>query len=637
MEKELTGHGVFSNRRIPHNGERQDRPEVWKTGEDMDLKRILLPSGTEADEALYYRRDEKVSVEADGSLRFALDGRADFDTYFNSFSTGKWKKYTVVEKVQLILELQGAFSVELVYQYLEGDEIRTELLECREVSLPERGSVLLDLGENRDEGMLFFRCQSLAEGSVLFGGRYLSENLMPSDMKVNLMVDICTFKREEYVYRNLKLLKEQILENPDSPLYRHLYVHISDNAKTLDPSVADGTIVKITPNKNAGGVGGFTRGIIEAMSRAKERDISHVLLMDDDAMIEPGSLETTYTFLSVLKEEYKDYTLAGSIIQLNKPYLQYEEGAQWNEGGIQALKHKVDLRDVKVLLLNEDESEKVEYAGWWYCCIPLSVISKDNLPLPLFIHRDDVEYGLRTGKGFIYLNGVGVWHEAFENKVSGPMEYYDIRNHCIVNAIHCPGYGAKRMKKMLLKWASSNIAKYRYQYVDMNIRGVEDFLKGADWFMQQEPVALHAEICELNYKAKPKEEYIGYKGITEEDYNWEKLITPDKSDYIPVWKKLIHLLFINGYILPSKKDKVPVVPPYNNIYKMFRLSEAIMTDAAGNSVSTKRSFKRMLQCYRDLFKIMRRIDKEYEAAKKTYVDRFHDMISLDFWREYLEI
>ena len=156
--------------------------------------------------------------------------------------------------------------------------------------------------------------------------------------------------------------------------------------------------MKVSPNKNAGGVGGFTRGIIEAMSLAKQRDISHVLLMDDDAMIEPASLEVTYSFLSVLKEEYQDYTLAGSIIQLNKPYLQYEEGAQWNQGAIEALKHKVDLREVKVLLLNEDESEKVEYAGWWYCCIPLSVISKENLPLPLFIHRDDVEYGLRRGQ-----------------------------------------------------------------------------------------------------------------------------------------------------------------------------------------------------------------------------------------------
>ena len=377
----------------------------------------------------------------------------------------------------------------------------------------------------------------------------------------------------------------------------------------------------------------------EKFYRAYDLRLGYFLLFryDDDAMIEPASLEVTYSFLSVLKEEYQDYTLAGSIIQLNKPYLQYEEGAQWNQGAIEALKHKVDLREVKVLLLNEDESEKVEYAGWWYCCIPLSVISKENLPLPLFIHRDDVEYGLRTGKGFIYLNGVGVWHEAFENKVSGPLEYYDIRNHCIVNAVHCPDYGAKKMKRLLLKWASSNIAKYRYKYADLNLRGVEDFLKGADWFMRQEPVELHAEICKLNYQAKPKEEYIGYKGITEEDYDWEKLITPDKSDFIPVWKKLCHLIFINGYILPAKKGKVPVVPPYNNIYKMFRLSETIMTDAAGNSVSTKRSFKRMVQCYRNLFKVMRRMDKEYEAAKKSYQERYREMANLDFWRKYLEL
>lgn len=603
----------------------------------MDLKRILLPSGMEAAEELYYRRDEKITVGEDGSLKCGLNGSVGFDTYFNGFSTGKWGKYTVVSRVQLSLEFQGSFSVEMVYQYLQDGEVKEEILESREIFASERMEARFDFGENRPEGIFSFRCLSLAEDSVIFGGHYFCENLMPSDLKVNIMAAICTFKREQYVYRNLELLKRQILENPRSPLYRHLYVHISDNAKTLDSSVADGDFVKITPNKNAGGVGGFTRGIIEAMSRAKERDISHVLLMDDDAMIEPASLETTFLFLSFLKEEYKDFTLAGSILQLNKPYLQYEEGAQWNEGKIEALKHKVDLRDRKVLLLNEEETEKVEYAGWWYCCIPLSVIDKENLPLPLFIHRDDVEYGLRTGKGFIYLNGVGVWHEAFENKVSGTMEYYDIRNHCIVNAIHYPDYGAKQMKVMLMKWASSNIAKYRYQYVDMNIRGMEDFLKGADWFMKQEPVALHAEVGSLNYKTKPKEAYLGYKGITEEDYDWDKLITPDKSDFIPVWKKLVHLLFINGYILPSKKGKVPVVPPYNNIYKMFRLSEVIMTDAAGNSTSTKRSLKRMIQCYKNLFRIMRRMDKEYEVAKQSYHDHYREMTSLDFWRKYLEL
>lgn len=603
----------------------------------MDLKRVLFPLEDGAEGALYYQGEGNVSSLPEGGLRFGLDGRADFSTYFNSFSIGKWAKYTVAEGVKLSLEFSGSFSVETMYYALENGAVSEKILESRQIDAVGRGSAVFAFGPSRESGIFGFRVQSLAEGSILYGGKYLCENLMPANLNVNIMVDICTFKREEYVYRNLRLLKEQLLENPDSPLYRHLYVHIADNAGTLDASVADGTLVKISPNRNAGGVGGFTRGIIEAMGHVKDRGISHVLLMDDDAMIEPGALETTYVFLTLLKEEYRDYTMAGSILQLNKPWLQYEEGAQWNTGAIIALKHKVDLREMEILLKNEDESEKVEYAGWWYCCIPMSVIDKDNLPIPVFIHRDDVEYGLRTGKGFIYLNGVGVWHEAFENKVSGTQEYYDIRNHCIVNAIHCPEYGSKGLKKMLMKWCSSNIAKYRYKYVDLNLRAVEDFLKGFDWFIAQDPVKLHAEIGAMNYKAVPKENYIGYKGITEEDYNWEKLISPDKSDFIPVWKKILHLLVVNGYILPSNKKRVPVVPPYNNIYKMFRLSEAIMTDADGNSVSTKRSLKRMLGCYRDLFRMMRRIDKEYDAVKKTYHERYREMTNLDFWRKYLQL
>ncbi|MEI3199181.1 MAG: hypothetical protein V8S12_01795 [Lachnospiraceae bacterium] len=66
--------------------------------------------------------------------------------------------------------------------------------------------------------------------------------------------------------------------------------------------------------------------------------------------------------------------------------------------------------------MNEQELA-TEYTGWWYTCIPLRCIDNDNLPLPIFIHRDDVEYGLRVGKKkFIFLNGIGVWHEAFEKK-----------------------------------------------------------------------------------------------------------------------------------------------------------------------------------------------------------------------------
>ena len=42
-------------------------------------------------------------------------------------------------------------------------------------------------------------------------------------------------------------------------------------------------------------------------------------------------------------------------------------------------------------------------------CIRDRVITEQNLPLPLFLHRDDQEYGARTEKKVIGLNGICIW------------------------------------------------------------------------------------------------------------------------------------------------------------------------------------------------------------------------------------
>ena len=57
----------------------------------MDIKRILLPEKVETDEKLYYRRSGGVTVEKDGVLCVPKDGQVEFNTYFNGFSSGKWK------------------------------------------------------------------------------------------------------------------------------------------------------------------------------------------------------------------------------------------------------------------------------------------------------------------------------------------------------------------------------------------------------------------------------------------------------------------------------------------------------------------------------------------------------------------
>lgn len=602
----------------------------------MDIKRILLPARIDSDEALYYRRPKEAAAEEDGTLTAPAGAELDFFTCFNSFSTGKWKKYTVLEQVSLALCIQGSFCVSLRWHWLEKGTVHTKLLKEARVSSEKPERFVFSFGENRNAGIFSFALKSEKDGSRLLSGTYFAEHVRPVNLNVNLAADICTYRKEEYVERNLKVLRESILDNPASPLYRHLYVFISDNAGTLNPALADGEYVRIAPSKNVGGVGGFTRGIIEARRLMRARDLSHVLLMDDDAVLEPASLETNYVFLTLLRPEYRDYLIGGAIMRLDQPWKQYECGARWNRGDIVAMRHFLDMRLPENLLLNEQEGEPAEYTGWWYTCIPLACISGDNLPLPVFIHRDDVEYGLRIGrKKFIFLNGICVWHEAFENKMAGLLEYYDIRNLAIVNAIHCPEYGAKEFKRILFKWVSGNIARYRYNYVDLNLRGAEDFLKGIEWLKKQEPEQLHKELGALNYKMKPKSEYIGYHGITEADYDWEELTGEKHAWKAGPARKILQIASVNGYFLPARRHKAMVVAPYNNVYETFRVSEVVFTDQAGNSVYTKRSLKQFFASYRKLFAAFKKIDAGYEAARKSYREHYHELTSTGFWKQYL--
>ncbi len=100
----------------------------------MDIKRILLPEQIDTDEELYYRRSEGVVVMDDGSLSCLAGDEVAFNTYFNSFSTGKWKKYTVLEQLELALELQGNFCVSLKYHWLERGRMETRVLTEANVS-----------------------------------------------------------------------------------------------------------------------------------------------------------------------------------------------------------------------------------------------------------------------------------------------------------------------------------------------------------------------------------------------------------------------------------------------------------------------------------------------------------------------
>lgn len=599
----------------------------------MKLQDIVIScKEDEKKKSLYYKCSGSIKEEA-GKLWMEKGTTLSFGTYFNGFSIAKWRKYTATEQYRVAVKGNGRIKISLYQSYLEEERAVTKLLLDAELGLSEKESSGIGIPVTVTKGICYPVVEALSDQAVISEISYEGQCYGKIRENIMLAVDICTFKREPYVKRNIEQISKNILENPASPLYGKTEVFISDNASTLGDSLKGYSHVKVMPNENVGGVGGFTRGMLEAM---KKESITHILIMDDDAVIETSALERTYQFLSLLKEEYYNYTIGGELLRENTPWIQYEAGAVWKRGRIKALHHHLNLKNMKDLLKNEEE-ETIEYAGWWYSCIPVTQIKEYGLPLPLFIHRDDIEYGLRTGRErFIFLNGIGVWHEAFENKMPGANEYYDWRNLAIVNSIHYKDYSKKELFMFLLKWVTANVIRYRYRYVDLNLRGIEDFLKGIDWLKAQDAQKLHGKISKMNYQGKKAEEYIGYQGITKEDIAWEQIEKVEPRE-IGKWEKLFQRITFNGYLLPAKKGKVLIAMPHDNIYDMYRQKEILYVDSNGNAFLMKRSRKEALKCFQKLWKIKRLLDKNFRQRKQEYATRYTELTEENFWKSYLKM
>lgn len=619
----------------------------------MKIQHILFPqTGRCTEEELYFRKEsgcrsraqadqKQVLVRAgellENSKRVTFDGSAGqlcmdkggkvwFDTYFNGFSMEKWKKYTILSDLSLRLELSGKFKVTLISEEkILGDIIRTVLAE-KVVEAPLKGEFTFDFPAGNGKGMYAFEMEALSDGCVLYGGSYISDIPQEKRRNVTIGIGICTFRREAFIEKNLGILRQNILENQDSPLCGHLEIFISDNGKTLEPHRLQTEHIHIYPNRNLGGAGGFTRDLLEMGKKKDELGITHALLMDDDIVIEPEALVKTWSVLTLLKDEYADAFVGGAMLRLDLQSIQVESGAVWNGGMLDPLKHGLDLKDLDGCLYNEWE-EYAEYNAWWYCCFPIGVAREDNLPLPIFIRGDDLEYGLRNMKNLILMNGICVWHEPFENKYSSFLEYYIIRNQLIDNAFHCPWYGPKQLKRAAMIHCKQEIMFYRYKNVELYIRGIEDFLKGPRWLMEQDGEELHKQIMASGYKSVE---------LKELDMPFSYPLFERNVQLEDTKKTRIkRLLTLNGLLLPARGEAIVPVADLKSV--MFYRKKRVMH----YDVTSKKAFvtaKTGREAWRCIFKtlqICRKISRQMPGAQKAYREEGLKLRTLEFWNEYL--
>lgn len=597
----------------------------------MDVQKILLPKvGICTTNTMYFHsKDGNIFNLGKGYIEFQRNDTAIFDTFFNSFSIGKWRKYTVIQDLSVQLDMYGDLTVTLSHKERINNAIFTHTLLVKHFSLKGRETVTLEFPMEYSTGMYCFSIQAQEDGACFYGGKYITniseENINP----VHIGLAICTYKKDAYIRKNIGSLNQEILQNEMASAHGHLSVFIADNAQSLDISDMINDSVRVYPNLNVGGTGGFTRALLEILQREHEDKLTHVIFTDDDIVFEPDVFARTYALLACLKPEYQHCTVGGATLRLEAMHIQHTRGDCWN-GGLgaqQNMKAGYDLSKIDFLLKNELE-ERVQYNAWLFSCVPLKTVRRIGLPLPIFIHRDDVEYGLRNGAPVIHVNGIGAWH-SFGAVYPGANEYYDMRNLLITNALHYPNIGEKAVLRFVKKRIKNSLLRFRYREADLIFRGIEDFCKGVDWLKEQDPVALHKEITQIGYKPVPQEELpvpINYPAF------WSSFRFAESKRH-----RLRRKLTINGWLGRSKKTTT-VSLLYSRPINFFRVKRALQYNQSNDTgILTEKNYHELFRILCQYIRIRRLLYRKMRTAAEEYRTRYREMTSEGFWRRYLKL
>lgn len=586
-----------------------------------ELQTLLWPrAGICTEEALYFRREKGGGqpIFRERGIDCEIGEELRFDTYFNAFSIEKWRKYTDVSRLYLKLRLAGDFQVFLTgFQYRNGAAV-SAVLAARRVRADTARDFLLEYPP-QDSLLCSFTLQSLSEHSRFFGGAYCVRG--GEYPPVRLALNICTYHREAFVLRTLERLAEALAG--DSPLRGNLHVYITDNGCTLRPDGLDGTWTHLERQDGFGSAGGFARGQLAIRRDQAKYGLTHMIFMDDDLIFDPEILTRVYWFLRLLKQKFRGRALGGALLRLHAPAVQVEAGALWRQGRIAGVKPDLDLRSLEQVLWNEVE-EAVEYQGWWFCCVPLS--EGLRLPLPVYFHRDDVEFGLRQS-GFLHLNGVGVWHDEFENKPYSQNEYYDFRNQLIVNAARCPAYGKNRAARDLARAVLKKTAIYRYREAELILSAAEDFCRGAEWVVQNDCGARHARLAGAGYRPRDASELPAR--FDPADYERNLRAAPACAG----WKKAARWAL--GFLLHANREiSAPAFAPSMSCF--YRVRTAVCYNAAdGTAYMVSKSVRETLRVLLRLLRGFCRLRRGFDGAAAQWRAEYRRFTGEGFWKARL--
>lgn len=412
---------------------------IFPADADLDVMPLYIDLDEGQSESQIHPEDVlgRESIAVRPGLRLCLG------SYFNAFPASYWRRWTVVRSVRLVVNTSGVGAIIVYKSNSRGNRQRIESVR---VSADHQQEVFdLPLETFSDGGFYWFDLVAGTKTLVLESAQWwVLEGDQPHGTATFATT---TLNKPDYVVKNLTAMSEDpgLLSVVDEVLVIDQGTKkVADQAGFDAVSSKLGSKLEIVNQANLGGSGGFSRGMYEGATRGKS---DYVILLDDDISLETESIIRLVTFADMCKTP----TLVGGHMfdLLNRTVLhtygEIVDPYYWQpalphpdqELGLDFAGDEGGLRATSWLHQRTD----VDYNGWWMELIPVSVIKKIGLSLPIFIKWDDAEYGLRAKEhGFptVSLPGAAVWHVSWVDKddLVGWQAYFHDRNRYISALLH---------------------------------------------------------------------------------------------------------------------------------------------------------------------------------------------------------
>lgn len=572
------------------------------------IQKCILPSTDIcSEESLYFKivgngffsySQKNISVKSLSKIKF--------DTYYNGLSISLIKKHTTINELYLNINIKGNAIVKIGVHQL-GKPLKwllEDVINNKNQTLKVNENLLTHL----NEGLLFFEIDAISD--IEFFDYEWQTDLEPVQ-HVRLAVVITHFNRLNYVLPAIKRLNYKVLNE-------HIKLFVIDNSRNINaPDYDHVTIIK---NKNYGGSGGFTRGLLEA----KKNGFTHCLFMDDDASCEPESIYRAFIAFSYAK--FNNIAIAGSILRELEPYRLFEKGAKFT-GICKPICSGLNMKNLSHILKAEQSSEKVDYGGWWF--FGFKIEEAKFYPFPFFVKGDDIMFSMMNKFDILTPIGVACWGEDFSHKASPLSIYLDLRNH-IVQRITYMDEKFARIFKLMLHMFANPIFSYNYataKAVVKAIKDIENDYRRDDnfWIDNIDTEKIRTDISSFT----PSEKLHNIE-VTSSSF----------IDYLKgenIFRKTIRIISMNGYLLPGFLLKNKIICQekgyrgvFRNIFQYKKVLYYYEQEKIGYIATYKRSefFKCLLSfIFVSIIFLIR-----FKKIKKKQNQNVSDFTRLEFWK-----